>query len=80
MVAVLTQTIPLAGAGRAVIVFDCIGRRKLLGDDGARAEVRALNATAAGAPLAGFYTHGEIARTHGLRGFHNKTVVVLALG
>jgi hypothetical protein len=65
---------------RAVIVFDCIGRRKLLGDEGAREEVRALKTAAAGAPLAGFYTHGEIARTHGLRGFHNKTVVVLALG
>jgi hypothetical protein len=65
---------------RAVVVFDCIGRRKLLGDDGTREEVAALNTAAAGAPLAGFYTHGEIARTHGLRGFHNKTVVVLALG
>lgn len=65
---------------RAVIVFDCIGRRKLLGEEGAREEVAALRTAAAGAPLAGFYTHGEIARTHGLRGFHNKTVVVLALG
>jgi hypothetical protein len=65
---------------RAVLVFDCIGRRALLGEDGAREEVRALNAAAGGAPLAGFYTHGEIARTRGVRGFHNKTVVVLALG
>jgi hypothetical protein len=64
----------------AVLVFDCIGRRKLLGEDGAREEVSALNRAAAGAPLAGFYTHGEIARTRGIRGFHNKTVVVLALG
>jgi hypothetical protein len=63
-----------------VLVFDCIGRRKLLGSDGAREEVDALNRAAAGAPLAGFYTHGEIARTHGIRGFHNKTVVALALG
>ena len=74
----------LAGLGgappTAVLVFDCIGRRKLLGDAGAREEVSALNRAAAGAPLAGFYTHGEIARTRGIRGFHNKTVVVLALG
>jgi hypothetical protein len=64
----------------AVLVFDCIGRRKLLGEDGARAEVAAIAGAAQGAPLAGFYTHGEIARTRGSRGFHNKTVVVLALG
>jgi len=64
----------------AILVFDCIGRRKLLGEGGAREEVKALNAAAGGAPLAGFYTHGEIARTRGVRGFHNKTVVVLALG
>jgi hypothetical protein len=71
----------LGGAApKAVLVFDCIGRRKLLGDDGTRDEVLALNRAAAGAPLAGFYTHGEIARTRGIRGFHNKTVVVLALG
>jgi hypothetical protein len=33
----------------------------------------------AGAPIAGFYTYGEIARTSGVRGFHNQTLVVLAL-
>lgn len=32
-----------------------------------------------GAPLAGFYTHGELARTRGLTGFHNYTLVVMAL-
>lgn len=64
---------------RAVIVFDCIGRSNLLRDEGTRKEVEAMKDAAGGAPLAGFYTHGEIARTHGLRGFHNKTVVVLAL-
>ena len=34
---------------------------------------------AQGAPVAGFYTYGEIARTHGVSGFHNQTLVVLAL-
>jgi hypothetical protein len=28
--------------------------------------------------VAGFYTYGEIARTHGVSGFHNQTLVVLA--
>ena len=36
-------------------------------------------ATPADAPVAGFYTYGEIARTHGVSGFHNQTLVVLAL-
>jgi hypothetical protein len=30
-------------------------------------------------PAAGFYTYGEIARAHGIRGIHNQTLVVLAL-
>jgi hypothetical protein len=32
-----------------------------------------------GAPVAGFYTYGEIARTQGVSGFHNQTLVVLAV-
>jgi hypothetical protein len=31
------------------------------------------------APLAGFYSYGEIARTQGVSGFHNQTLVVLAV-
>ena len=34
---------------------------------------------AAAVPVAGFYTYGEIARTRGISGFHNQTLVVLAL-
>jgi hypothetical protein len=30
-------------------------------------------------PRAGFYTYGEIARTRGAGGFHNQTLVALAL-
>jgi hypothetical protein len=29
--------------------------------------------------VAGFYTYGEIARVRGVRGFHNQTLVVLAI-
>jgi hypothetical protein len=61
------------------IAFDCIARRGVLGDEGIQREVRRIGEYAAGAPVAGFYTYGEIARTHGISGFHNQTLVVLAL-
>lgn len=63
-----------------VIAFDCIARRGVLGDAGIRTEIDRLTAVTAGAPVAGFYTYGEIARTRGLRGFHNQTLVVLSVG
>ena len=62
-----------------VLAFDCIARRGVLGDQGIRAEVDRVAANAGDAPVAGFYTYGEIARTHGVSGFHNQTLVVLAL-
>jgi hypothetical protein len=62
-----------------MIAFDCIARRGVLGDDGIGSEVERLAAIAAGAPVAGFYTYGEIARTRGPRGFHNQTLVVLSV-
>jgi hypothetical protein len=62
-----------------MLAFDCIARRGVLGDEGIRAEIDRL-ATIAGAPVAGFYTYGEIARTRGLRGFHNQTLVILSIG
>ncbi|HET9689713.1 MAG TPA: FIST N-terminal domain-containing protein [Acidimicrobiales bacterium] len=62
-----------------VIAFDCVARRGVLGDGGVLAEVERLAATVAGAPVAGFYTYGEFARTTGVTGFHNQTLVVLAL-
>jgi hypothetical protein len=61
-----------------MIAFDCIARRGVLGD-GIAAEVARVAANAPGAPVAGFYSYGEIARTHGVAGFHNQTLVVLAL-
>jgi hypothetical protein len=69
--------------GRAplgLLAFDCVARKGVLGDHGARAEVERIAAHAAGAPVAGFYTYGEVARVHGVNGFHNQTLVVLAVG
>jgi hypothetical protein len=61
-----------------LIAFDCIARRGVLGD-GVQDEVSRIGVHAGGAPVSGFYTYGEIARTHGISGFHNQTLVVLAL-
>jgi hypothetical protein len=65
---------------RALLVFDCAGRRAVLGDDGIVAERLAMQRRAGTAPLAGFYTYGEVARVKGVNGFHNQTMVALALG
>lgn len=62
-----------------LVAFDCIARRGVLGDEGITREVERIAAHADGAPVAGFYTYGEIARTKGMNGFHNQTLVVLAL-
>jgi hypothetical protein len=63
-----------------LIAFDCIARRAVLGETGIRSETDRLAAMASGAPVAGFYTYGEIARTRGVRGFHNQTLVLLSIG
>jgi hypothetical protein len=62
-----------------ILAFDCIGRRGILGEAGIRGEISRIAEHAGGAPVAGFYTYGEIARTSGVAGFHNQTLVVLAL-
>jgi hypothetical protein len=62
-----------------MIAFDCIARRAVLGERGIRSEISRLAVMASGAPVAGFYTYGEIARIRGVRGFHNQTLVVLAM-
>ena len=67
--------------GRApigLLTFDCIARKGVLGV-GVDDEVARVAAHAGKAPVAGFYTYGEIARTRGVTGFHNQTLVVLAL-
>jgi VCBS repeat-containing protein len=63
-----------------LMVFDCIARRSVLTDEGDHAEVARMRVHAGDAPVAGFYTYGEIARTRGAGGFHNQTLVALALG
>ena len=62
-----------------VLAFDCIARRSVLGAEGILDEVARIGAACGGAPVAGFYTYGEIARTRGISGFHNQTLVVMAL-
>ena len=62
-----------------MVVFDCVARRAVLGDGGVVREVDAIRARAGDAPWAGFYTYGEFSRSVGVRGFHNQTLVVLAL-
>ena len=68
--------------GRApigMVAFDCIARRGVLGNSGIKTEIARVSASAGGAPVAGFYTYGEIARTQGMSGFHNQTLVVLSI-
>lgn len=48
-------------------------------DAGIAREVGHMAGWAGGAPVASFSTYGEIARTRGTSGFHNQTLVVLAL-
>ncbi len=62
-----------------VISFDCIARRAVLGERGLKREIERMRGQVGDAPVAGFYTYGEIARTSGMSGFHNQTLVVLAL-
>jgi len=73
--AVLGDTEPLG-----LVMFDCIARRSVLEEAGTDAEVSRMRHHANGAPISGFYTYGEIARTRGAGGFHNQTLVVLAIG
>ena len=65
-------------AALGLLAFDCIARRAVLGDSGISREIDCM-ATHTEGPVAGFYTYGEIARTHGVNGFHNQTLVVLAV-
>jgi hypothetical protein len=62
-----------------MLAFDCIARRGVLGENGIRREVERVAQHAGGSQVAGFYTYGEIARVRGTTGFHNQTLVVLAV-
>lgn len=63
-----------------LLTFSCAALRAVIGDDGIRREGVRLAQRASAAPFAGFYTYGEIARVRGGDGFHNQTLVVLAIG
>lgn len=62
-----------------VLVFDCVCRGMILGDQFER-EIDAVRSTFPGVPLLGFLTYGEVARFGGrLDGWHNTTSVVAAI-
>ncbi len=72
---------PLAGERPlGVLAFDCIARRGVLGEPGIQREIDRIGKASGGVPVAGFYTYGEIARRSAVGGFHNQTLVVLAVG
>ncbi len=62
-----------------VLLFDCVCRGMIL-KDGFDQEIDAVRSVFTGVPIAGFLTYGEIARYPGkLNGWHNATVVVVAI-
>jgi hypothetical protein len=62
-----------------MLTFSCAACRAVLGEEGTAEEAARVAEQAGGIPFAGFHTYGEIARTKGINGFHNQTMVVLAL-
>ena len=62
------------------LIFDCAGRRKVLGHGQAQ-EVTAITKTFGDPPppFAGLYTDGEVARVRDARGDHNHSVVTVAI-
>jgi hypothetical protein len=62
-----------------MLAFNGIGRRAVLGKTGVTRELERIANCGSGAPLAGFYNYGGIARTRGAAGFHNHSLVLLAL-
>ena len=70
----------LAGEpARGLLLFDCVARRAVLEDQCGTDEGARIAAVCGDIPVGGFYTYGEIARTKGAGGFHNQTLVALAL-
>lgn len=63
-----------------IVAFDCVACRGVMGDDLLAREVEEVtHHLPSTASVAGLYTYGEIARRGGQLGFHNQTMVVLAL-
>ena len=63
-----------------LLLFDCVSRRSVFGEARVQEETDLIARCSGGIPMAGFYTYGEIARTRGSGGFHNQTLVTLAIG
>lgn len=68
------------GEPLGLLAFDCISRSRMLGAVGTSDEADRMLKEAQSAPVAGFYTWGEIARIRGINGYHNQTLAVLAVG
>ncbi|MFM7636015.1 MAG: FIST C-terminal domain-containing protein, partial [Cyanobacteriota bacterium] len=68
------------GEAAGLLLFDCVSRRSIFGDRHVQEETERISRCCQGAPMASFYTYGEIARTKGSGGFHNQTLVTLAIG
>lgn len=70
----------LGAAPRAALVFDCAGRKRSIAG-ALDTEVAALVERFEGnpPPLAGVFSHGELARSNGSKGDKNHAVVVAAL-
>lgn len=62
-----------------LMAFDCVSRKHVLGPEGVEQEMLRITDATPGTPMSGFYTFGEIARTKGVNGYHNQTLVVLAM-
>jgi hypothetical protein len=78
--AVEQALVPLDQPPLAAIAFDCVACRGVIGDDRLHTEVeRVTTHLPAAAVVSGLYTYGEIARRGGAQGFHNQTMVVLAI-
>ena len=70
----------LDGDPIGIIAFDCVACRGVIGDGCLRGEVDAvIHNLPPDTTLGGLYTYGEIARRGGNLGFHNQTMVALAL-
>ena len=63
-----------------LLMFDCVSRRAVFTEERIHKETDLITSTCGAIPMAGFYTYGEIARTKGAGGFHNQTLVTLAIG
>ncbi len=73
---------------KAIFIFNCIARRRLLGDDGGLEIAAIQDVLGKDVPLVGLYTYGEQAPLDGIvrhmercnNVFHNETVVIYAIG